>query len=438
MEFRGEERTVPNVIIVGAQWGDEGKAKVVDFLTEKSDVIIRFQGGANAGHTVIHNDAKFVFHMVPSGILYPNKICIVGNGVVFDPAQFLLETDELAAKGVKLDNRLFVSDQAHLVLPYHKIQDKASEAKMAAGKIGTTGRGIGPAYADKAYRTGIRVGDLRNWEHFVQLVEHAFDDKKEFVEKVYCIPFDLKLDTLLEEFSVIRSRMLPYIDDTSTRIFKATKEGKKLLFEGAQGTFLDIDHGTYPFVTSSNTIAGSACTGSGVGPTAIDEVVGIVKTYTTRVGNGPFPTELLDDLGEKIRTIGGEFGATTGRPRRCGWFDSVMLRKAIELNGITRLALTKLDVLDGLPEVKICTHYMINGIKTDIFPSDPSLLAHVIPVYETLPGWNKPTATCSSIDEFPIQARNYIERLKALCYSTKILIVSTGPQRLQTIEVDGF
>jgi adenylosuccinate synthase len=427
---------MPNVIVVGSQWGDEGKAKAIDYLTERSDVIIRYQGGANAGHTVIVDGAKFVFHLVPSGIIYRDKMCVVGNGVVFDAEQFFIEVDELASKGVEIDGRLMVSDLAHLVLPYHKAQDMALEAQMGGKKIGTTGRGIGPAYADKAARVGIRVGELLDWDRFVMKLESSFNQKKHLIENVYQAPFDLELSSLLDKFRGIAQRLKPLIADTGKLVFEAAREGKSLLFEGAQGTFLDIDHGTYPFVTSSNTISGAACGGAGVGPSVIDHVIGIVKTYTTRVGNGPFPTELNDSTGEFIRSAGAEFGATTGRPRRCGWFDSVMLRKAVQLNGLTRLALTKLDVLNDLDEIRICTHYRIGETVTEHFPSSPQMLENVEPIYETLPGWKTDLAGCTKMSDLPENARKYVQRLKQLCYDIPVLIISIGPDRNQTIEVE--
>lgn len=425
-----------NTVIVGAQWGDEGKAKAIDYLTERSDVIIRYQGGANAGHTVIVDGQKFVFHLVPSGIMYPGKLCVVANGVVFDAEQFLNEVDELAERNISVAQRLFVSDLAHLVLPYHKAQDAALEAQMGGKKIGTTGRGIGPAYADKASRVGIRVGDLLDWEIFIAKLEANFNQKKYLIENVYKHEFKLRFEEVVDHYKAISSRLKPFITDTGKLIFEKSREGKKILFEGAQGTFLDIDHGTYPFVTSSNTVSGSACAGSGVGPTVINHVIGIVKTYTTRVGNGPFPTELNDAAGELIAREGHEFGATTGRPRRCGWFDAVMLRKAIQLNGMTRLALTKLDVLNKLDEIKICTHYEINGSRHDHFPSLTPSLEQVVPVYETLPGWKSDISQCKRMSDLPENAIKYINRLQEVCYNVPILLVSVGPDRNQTIEVE--
>jgi adenylosuccinate synthase len=426
---------MPNSVIIGTQWGDEGKAKVIDYLTQRSDVVIRFQGGANAGHTVIVNDRKFVFHLVPSGIMYPDKTCIVGNGVVFDADQFLHEVDELDAFGVSVAGRLFVSDLAHLVLPYHKAADIARESSMGKAKIGTTGRGIGPAYADKVSRTGLRVGDLTDWNSFVEKLKGGFERHRDLITKIYNAEFTLSFDEMTASCAAMRRRLLPFITDTACAIFEAQRNGRQLLFEGAQGTFLDIDHGTYPFVTSSNTIAGCACTGGGVGPGAIDHVIGIVKAYTTRVGNGPFPAELNDATGELLRAEGKEFGATTGRPRRCGWFDSVMVRKAVQLNGITRFALMKLDVLNKLDNILICTHYEVDGKRVDQFPSDPATLEKAVPVYESMPGWKTDIAGCRSYNDLPVNARNYVERLRQLCYDIPLLMISVGPERSQTMEV---
>jgi adenylosuccinate synthase len=425
-----------NTVVVGTQWGDEGKAKVIDYLTNQADIVVRFQGGANAGHTVVANGRKFIFHMVPSGIMMPSKICIVGNGVVFDAEQFLKEVDELGTSGITVENRLFVSDLAHLVLPYHKLEDAAAESIKGQGKIGTTGRGIGPAYADKVSRTGIRVGELRNGDLFADKVKNVVTRKQKMIAALYGSSSALDADTILQNYRAIRKKLLPFITDTAAYLFEAVCRKKRLLFEGAQGTFLDIDHGTYPFVTSSNTLAGAACTGSGIGPTSINHVIGIVKAYTTRVGNGPFPTELTDATGEKLRSLGGEFGATTGRPRRCGWFDSVMVRKAVQLNGLTRLAITKIDVLNTLDEIKICTHYELSGKKTEQFPSSWSLLEKVRPIYETLPGWKADLSGCARFHDLPSKAIAYIELLRKYCYVVPVLMVSTGPDRLQTIEVE--
>ncbi|MFP4415720.1 MAG: adenylosuccinate synthase [Fibrobacterota bacterium] len=425
-----------NTVIVGAQWGDEGKAKAIDYLTERSDMIIRYQGGANAGHTVIVDGQKFVFHLVPSGIMYPNKLCVVGNGVVFDAEQFLEEVEELQSRSISVTDRLFISDLAHLVLPYHKALDAAVESQMGGDKIGTTGRGIGPAYADKVSRVGIRVGDLLNWDSFTSKLESNFLQKKFIIENLYKCDFKLQLQQIIEHYREIRTRLEPFIKDTGRLIFEKARTGSKLLFEGAQGTFLDIDHGTYPFVTSSNTVSGSACAGSGFGPTILNHVIGIVKTYTTRVGNGPFPTELDDEIGEHIAREGHEFGSTTGRPRRCGWFDSVMLRKAIQLNGMTRIVLTKLDVLNSLDEIKICTHYEIMGKRYDQYPSMTHQLDHVKPVYEIMPGWKTDISECKKMSDLPKNAINYINRLRQVCYDIPILMISVGADRNQTIEVE--
>ena len=426
---------MPNAVVVGTQWGDEGKAKVIDYLSRFCDVVIRFHGGANAGHTVIADGRKFIFHLVPSGIMYPDKICVVSNGVVFDIEQFLKEVDELKSKNIGVDGRLFVSDLAHLVMPYHKLKDAASESAMGGRKIGTTGRGIGPAYADKASRTGIRVGDLADWDSFTAKLARNFDEKKRLLA-FYKQPFDLDLGEITETYRGFRQRIVPLIADTGDLLYKAAKGGKSLLFEGAQGTFLDIDHGTYPFVTSSNTIAGAACTGAGVGPSLINHVIGIVKAYTTRVGNGPFPTELTNALGERIRTVGGEFGATTGRPRRCGWFDSGLLRRSAQLNGLTRLALTKLDVLSDLDEIQICTHYEIDGARVDLYPTGLEAAARAVPKYETMPGWKTDLSGCKKLSDLPPKAIAYVKRLQSLCYNIPLLLVSVGPDRTQTIEVE--
>jgi adenylosuccinate synthase len=426
---------MPNTVIVGAQWGDEGKAKAIDYLTERSDIIIRFQGGANAGHTVIVDGGKFIFHLVPSGIMYPKKVCIVGNGVVFDAEQFFKEVDDLAKQHISVQGRLFVSDLAHLVLPFHKAIDQATESAAGMKKIGTTGRGIGPAYADKVSRIGIRVGDLRCWDEFTAKVKNEYAHKNEIAKALYSVNLGININKVLKDYKKIRNRLLPMITDTAQYVFNASRKNKRLLFEGAQGTFLDIDHGTYPFVTSSNTIAGAVCTGVGVGPSTIDHVVGIVKAYTTRVGNGPFPTELENSTGELLRKIGGEYGATTGRPRRCGWFDSVMLRKAIQLNGMTRMAITKLDVLNSFDEIKVCTHYSINGEKTADYPSDMGLLCKAKPVYQTLKGWNRDISSAKKLSDLPPAARAYIDRMQELCYDVPVLLISIGPDRRETIEV---
>lgn len=425
-----------NTVVVGTQWGDEGKAKIIDYLTEHADIVVRFQGGANAGHTVVANGKKFIFHLVPSGIMNPSKFCVIGNGVVFDAEQFFAEVDDLRAMGVSVENRLFVSDLAHLVLPYHKIEDTIAESQKGQGKIGTTGRGIGPAYADKISRTGIRVGEIAHWDCFKQKFLDQFSRKKKVLTHLYSTGFEFDAEAFLERYRLVGERLLPFIADTARYLFEAVRGKKSVLFEGAQGSFLDIDHGTYPFVTSSNTTAGAACTGSGLGPTAIDHIIGIVKAYTTRVGNGSFPTELDGAIGERLRTAGAEFGATTGRPRRCGWFDSVMVRKAVQLNGLTRLALTKIDVLNTLDEIKICTHYEIEGKKIEQFPSSYSMLEKARPIYESLEGWKTDLSGCTKFSDLPSKAIAYIARLRECCYAIPILIVSVGPDRKDTIEVE--
>jgi adenylosuccinate synthase len=429
---------MPNAIVIGAQWGDEGKAKVIDYLTERADIVVRFQGGSNAGHTVNTGGRKYVFHLVPSGIISPGKICVVGNGVVIDAELFLSEVDELATGGVSVDGRLFISDLAHFVLPYHKALDAAAEFGLGAGKIGTTGRGIGPAYADKASRVGIRVGDLRDWNAFCRKFISNNNAAKKHLEMAGCDAQDLDDDEILDRYYKIRDRLLPLVKDTAFYLFEEERKGKRLLFEGAQGTFLDVDHGTYPFVTSSNTTIGGACAGAGVGPRSVGTCIGIVKTYTTRVGNGPFPTELTDNIGFHLRATGNEFGSTTGRPRRCGWFDSVIVRKAVQINGLSRLALTKLDVLNDLDEILICTGYEINGKKTDQYPTSASDLEHAKPVYETMPGWKRDISGCKKMSELPKEAIDYVNKIQKLCYDVPILLISVGPDRTETIEVEGL
>lgn len=429
---------MPNSVIIGAQWGDEGKAKVIDYLTEKADLIIRYQGGANAGHTVVVNGEKFVFHMVPSGIMYEDKVCLITNGVVFDAEQFLIEVEELKERGFKVDNRLFISDLAHMAMPYHKLVDRAREESRSKGKkIGTTGRGIGPAYSDKATRCGIRLGDLLRWDKFVEKATANYEEKKRLVEEFYQGTFDLDLDEMLATYKKIADTLAPMIIDTAHYIFEAKQANKTLIFEGAQGTFLDIDHGTYPFVTSSNTVIGSVSSGTGVNSNCIDKYVGIVKAYVTRVGNGCFPTELFDEDGTKLQQQGHEFGSTTGRERRCGWFDSVLLRKAIQLNGFNTMALMKLDVLSGFEEVKLCTHYEINGEKTDQYPTQLEDLEAATPVYETMPGWSEDITGCTNYDELPENAKKYVKRLQELCYDLPFLMISVGPDRTETIIVEG-
>ena len=345
-----------NRVVVGAQWGDEGKAKIVDFLTEEADLVIRFQGGANAGHTVEVGDQKFIFHLIPAGIMHPGKQCVIGNGVVLDPAQVLHEIEEVQAKGFDLDGRLWIAENAQVVLPYHKVLDQLKEKAAGAAAIGTTGRGIGPAYYDKVNRSGIRVGDMLEENVLREKLNKQVAAHNEVIVKMYGAE-PLSADAIFADYRALAKRIAPYVADTVAIINSALKQGKRLIFEGAQGTVLDVDHGTYPFVTSSNTVAAAACIGSGVGPTAVNQVIGVVKAYTTRVGNGPFPTEETGAIGKELRLIGHEYGATTGRERRCGWFDAVLVRRAAMVNGLTHLAITKMDVMDGFDEIKVCTAY---------------------------------------------------------------------------------
>ena len=421
-----------NTVIIGAQWGDEGKGKIVDMLSAESQVIVRFQGGNNAGHTIKVGDEETILHLVPSGILHPGALCLIGNGVVLDPEVFLQELDELASRGIDVSPaRLGVSKKAHLILPYHKSLDKAREAKRAGHKIGTTGRGIGPCYEDKAARVGLRAADLADPELVRAKVRHALLEKNILLRELYKFE-PLDAEAVSDELLALAPRLLPYVQDTDARLHAAMQAGEDVLFEGAQGIHLDIDHGTYPFVTSSNTVAGNAAAGSGVAPSALDRVVGVIKAYTTRVGSGPFPTELLDDAGSYLRTNGHEFGATTGRPRRCGWFDAVVARESVRLNGITDLALTKLDVLQNLPVLKICVAYELDGKTLEYLPQEEGALARVTPIYEEMPGFEEDISDCRNFDELPDTVRAYVERLEELA-GARVSIVSVGPGREQTI-----
>ena len=422
-------------IVLGAQWGDEGKAKIVDYLTADADVVVRYQGGANAGHTIKAGDLKFVFHLIPAGIVHPSKTCVIGNGVVLDPIALFKEVDELETKNISVEGRLFVSDRAHLVMPYHKLMEQASEEKIGDSAIGTTLRGIGPTYQDKINRSsGIRVGDLLDAELLPEKIRANVRAKNEMLEKIYGLK-GVEEVPVIEEYMALGERLSPFITDTSVYLNEAIDAGKSVLFEGSQGTLLDIDHGTYPYVTSSNTTAGGACTGAGIGPMHIDAVVGVVKAYTTRVGNGPFPTELNDEMGQRIRDIGHEYGATTGRPRRCGWLDLVIVRMARRINGLSSIAVTRLDILDQIAELKICTHYMHKGKRVDHFPGDLNRLAECEPVYETLPGWQTPTCHIRCYADLPGHARRYLERIAELS-QTPISVVSVGPDREETIAVE--
>jgi adenylosuccinate synthase len=425
---------MPNRVVVGSQWGDEGKAKIVDFLTLCSDIIVRFQGGANAGHTVKAEDKEFVFHLIPSGIMHLNKICIIGNGVVFDPKQAILEIKDLEAKGISVGNRILIAENAHVVLPWHIAGDKLKEERAGKDAIGTTGRGIGPCYSDKVNRHGVRVGDLLDESELRARIEAIASFRNEEFKKMYEAPA-IDPEPVIKEYLELGKQLKPYICDTVSYLFTSLKSGKKIIFEGAQGTVLDVDHGTYPFVTSSNTVAGYASCGSGIGPTAIDQVIGAVKAYTTRVGNGPFPTELLNETGEELRKIGGEYGATTGRPRRCGWFDATVVRKAAAVNGLTHLAITKLDVLDTFKEIKICSGYKLEGKEQMNFPNRLALVSLCEPVYETLPGWQCSTEKCRSWEDLPPNAQKYLTRISELV-GVKIGMVSVGAKRDETITLD--
>ncbi|GFH62921.1 MAG: adenylosuccinate synthetase [Candidatus Desulfovibrio kirbyi] len=421
-----------NTVIIGAQWGDEGKGKIVDMLSAQSRVIVRFHGGNNAGHTIKVNGQETVLHLIPSGILHDNTLCLIGNGVVLDPGTFLEEVDALAGKGIDVSPaRLGMSKKVHLIMPYHKSLDKAREAKRASNKIGTTGRGIGPCYEDKAARVGLRAGDVSNPALVREKVRRALLEKNILLRDLY--KFDpVDAEATCDELLGFAPRLISYFTDVEQRLHEAAEEGEGVLFEGAQGVHLDIDHGTYPFVTSSNTVAGSAATGSGIGPCAFDRIVGIAKAYTTRVGAGPFPTELLDDTGSYMRAKGAEFGATTGRPRRCGWLDAVVLRASVRLNGLTDIALTKLDVLQNLPELRICVAYMFEGRRIDKLPQEEGALAAVEPVYETLPGFEEDISGCTVFDVLPESVRKYVRRVEE-CVGVKISIISVGPERTQTI-----
>ncbi len=423
---------MPNTILVGAQWGDEGKGKVIDVLTSQADLVVRYQGGSNAGHTVVAEGKKHVLHLIPSGILHAGKVCVIGNGVVVDPFALLKEIRMIEAHGLSTADRLWVSDRAHMAMSYHKALDVADEARRGAGrKIGTTGRGIGPCYRDKVSRSGLRIGDMLA-PHFGDLVAQRVSEANEALAALGAPA----LDAAAEKASYMRAaqELTPYIADTLTLVNQADAAGKSILLEGAQGTMLDIDFGTYPFVTSSNPTSGGACTGSGLSPRRIDRVVGVIKCYTTRVGEGPFPTELKDALGEDLRQRGGEFGATTGRPRRCGWFDAVVGRYAAIVNGVDFWAMTKLDVLDTLPTIKICVAYQCDGKRLDTIPACLETLARCEPIYEEMPGWVEPTSHITRYEDLPVKARAYVERLVALV-GGRLGILSVGPARETTLRV---
>jgi adenylosuccinate synthase len=420
------------LVVVGAQWGDEGKGKLVDVLAERADVVVRYQGGANAGHTVVIGDSQFILRQIPSGILHPGVVCVVGNGVVLEPETFFAELDQLALRQIDTTGRIFVSDRAHLVLPYHKLLDAASEKSQ---KLGTTGRGIGPAYEDKYGRRGIRVTDLRRLECARELLV----DRVERANRLLELMGSAERASFEEHAALLERlapRLVPLAADAGLLVHRAVQEGRRVLLEGAQGSLLDVDHGTYPYVTSSNTTAGGAAVGAGIGPTLIHGVLGVVKAYTTRVGNGPLPTEAPSPFGEQLRQHGGEFGAVTGRPRRCGWFDATVVRYAARVNGLTGLAVTKLDVLDTFDEIPVCTAYTLGADRCEEMPAEVELLGQVQPQYEVLPGWRRPTGGARRLADLPAEARAYLDRLQALS-GVPARYVSVGTRRDQIIEVEG-
>ena len=428
---------MPVQVIVGAQWGDEGKGKVVDHLSEHVDIVARYQGGANAGHTVVIptktkngvSEQEYVLHLIPAGIFHKRVTCVIGNGVVIDPVALMAEIDQLKSAGINIDGRLLISHNAHLIMPYHKLLDTIRE--QGENKIGTTGRGIGPAYIDKYMRTGIRVVDLLNRDVLCKKLKQNIEEKNQLLSEIYHSK-KLDVDAIINEYQEFDKRIDPYVTDTSDFLNSALLKKKKILAEGAQGALLDVDHGTYPYVTSSSPTSGGACTGLGIPPQAVTSVLGIVKAYSTRVGNGPFPTEQLNETGERLRVTGGEYGATTGRPRRCGWLDMVSLKYSIRINGIEKLAVTKLDVLDQFDEIKVCTGYTLDGKKLDRFPSDLKSLEEVEPVYRTFPGWKTTTSDIRRYRDLPPKARKYIEAIASLS-GAEMWMVSIGARRDQTI-----
>lgn len=419
-------------VVVGGQWGDEGKGKIVDVLAEEADIVARYQGGANAGHTVHVGNEEFIFHLIPSGILHPEKRCLLGNGVVLDPFQFFREYDEAEARGIALSGRVGVSHRAHLLLPYHRLLDRAREGSTTV-KIGTTGRGIGPCYEDKIARRGVRVADLRDENRARTLLHEGLERTRPKLEELGA-PDLGDAEACVEETLALRERLLELATEVGLEIHRALRAGKEVLLEGAQGTALDVDHGTYPYVTSSSTTAGGAASGAGIGPTNIHRVLGVVKAYITRVGEGPLPTAFSPEMDQRVRDLGGEYGATTGRPRRCGWFDGVLARYSARVNGLTALAVTKLDVLDTLPELSIATAYRTPEGVTEEFPPDTPVLGDVEPVYETVPGWQSSTAEARSLEDLPPRARAYLDRIEAVT-GTPIDMISVGTRRQQIIRI---
>jgi len=423
---------MPNIVIVGIQWGDEGKGKIVDLLAERADIIVRFQGGNNAGHTLVVDGKKIVLHLIPSGILHPGKLCIIGNGVVVDPEVLVEEIESLRGQGFFPDDAMLrVSSEAHLIMPYHKQLDQAREAAATVGKIGTTGRGIGPAYEDKASRVGIRMNDLTNTGLLKERIELALAEKN-FLLTRYFNQSPADPGQVFDHLAALSEKIVRYIADTPALLSYRIARGASVMFEGAQGTLLDIDHGTFPYVTSSHTVAGCAATGAGIGPTAIDAVYGISKAYTTRVGEGPFPTEFFDETGKCLQEKGTEFGATTGRKRRCGWFDAVAAQRSVRVNSLTGVIITKLDVLSGLPTLRICTGYEIDGTLIDQFPSDIPTLERAVPRYIDLPGFTDDIRNARDYSDLPENARSYIEKLEELL-AVPVTMISVGAERTQTI-----
>ncbi len=426
---------MPAIVLVGAQWGDEGKGKATDLLGDTVDYVVRYQGGNNAGHTVVIGSEKYALHLLPSGILSPNVVPVIGNGVVIDPAVLLEEIRGLDARGINT-SKLVISTNAHLITPYHRTIDKVSERFLGKSKIGTTGRGIGPAYADKISRIGIRVQDLFDRSILEQKLEGALNDKNQVLTKVFNRK-NMSVAEILEEYLAYAEILRPYVADTSLLLDKALKAGKTVLLEGSQGTLLDVDHGTYPFVTSSNPTAGGACTGSGIGPKAITRVIGIVKAYTTRVGSGPFPTELLDEDGDKLRTIGHEYGTTTGRNRRCGWYDAPIARYAVRINGLTDFFLTKLDVLTGWEKIPVCVAYDVDGTRHDELPASQTDFHHAKPIYEYLPGWKEDISKARTISDLPKNAQDYVKYLEEIS-GAPMSAIGVGPGRDETIVIKDF
>lgn len=421
------------LVVVGSQWGDEGKGKITDLLSEEADIIVRYQGGCNAGHTVVKGDEQYIFHLVPSGILHEGVKCLIGNGVVVDPQSLLQEIENLKKKNIEIDGNLLIDFKAHVVLPYHKTLDEIKEIKRGKDKIGTTKRGIGPAYADKIARTGIRMIDLIDEKSLTTKLENNLNEKDTIFEKLYGLKIsNQEKKDILKKYREYGQLLKKYVTDVSLYLNQAINENKKILFEGAQGTLLDVDHGTFPYVTSSNPIAGGACIGTGIGPTKIDRVMGITKAYTTRVGRGPFPTEMQGELEEYTRQKGGEFGATTGRSRRCGWFDAVLVNYAVRINGMDSMVITKIDVLSDFDKIKICTSYKYNKEIIKEFPVDLETLQKCIPVYEEMEGWKGNISQITKYEDFPQQLKAYISRIEELV-RTKVVIVSVGPKRSQTV-----